>query len=295
MKAVVLGAAAGGGYPQWNCRCEVCALAWRADRRVRRATQSSVAVTADGSSWVLLNASPDIGAQIAATPALWPKADRHSPIAAVILTNADIDHVAGLLSLREGHAFPLYAAQHVHRALACNPIFGALKRMTPAIFGLGAAQSIEGLNIEFVAVPGKAPLYLEGDDPKVGAESGEAVAVIARSEGKTFVYMPGCAELTPRVVDVLKDADAVLFDGTLFTDDEMIRSGVGSKTGRRMGHVPITGSGGSLNVLATLPATQKIYIHINNTNPIWIEGSPERNTVNRAGVEVAYDGMEIAL
>jgi pyrroloquinoline quinone biosynthesis protein B len=295
MKAVVLGAAAGGGYPQWNCSCEVCALAWRADPRVRRATQSSLAISADGVSWILLNASPDIGAQIAATSLLWPRDKRHSPIAAAFLTNADIDHVAGLLSLREGHSFPLHAAQPVHSAIFANPIFGALKSITPVQAEFGTRYAVAGLEIELVAVPGKAPLYLEGDNPEIGIENGEAVAIIARSAGTSLVYMPGCAELTRGVLDLLRGADVALFDGTLFTDDEMIRSGVGSKTGRRMGHVPITGMGGSLDVLTTLSIGRKIYTHINNTNPIWIDGSPERTLVTDAGVEVAYDGMEIAL
>jgi pyrroloquinoline quinone biosynthesis protein B len=294
MKALVLGAAAGGGFPQWNCRCAVCALYWAGDRRARRRTQSSVAISRDGSSWTLLNASPDIGAQIAATPALWPSGKgRHSPIVSVVLTNADVDHVAGLLSLRERQMFDLIALPAVHEALAMNPIFDVISaRQIQAVPG-EPLQTRDGLTIELFPVPGKAPLYLEADDPKIGSEGGETAGVLARDGNRVLAYVPGCAELSPQVLARFADADAILFDGTLFTDDEMIHAGVGEKSGRRMGHVPMTGSGGSLGVLSGLPARRKIYVHINNTNPVLIDGSPERLEVERAGLEVAYDGMEV--
>lgn len=296
MKALVLGAAAGGGFPQWNCRCAVCALYWDGDRRVRRRTQSSVAISQDGKSWTLLNASPDIGAQIAATPALWPVGKtRHSPIASIVLTNADIDHVAGLLSLRERQVFDLIALPAVHAALAGNPIFGAVSASPVAAVPGEPFQSDDGLTVELFPVPGKAPLYLEGDDPRIGSEAGETAGVVVRDGTRAMAYVPGCADLTPQVLARLANADAILFDGTLFTDDEMIRAGVGEKSGRRMGHVPITGAGGSLETLSRLNARRKIYVHINNTNPVLIDGSPERLEVERAGLEVAYDGMEIAL
>jgi pyrroloquinoline quinone biosynthesis protein B len=296
MKALVLGAAAGGGFPQWNCRCAVCALYWDGDRRVRRRTQSSIATSRDGKSWTLVNASPDLGAQIAATPVLWPREGlRHSPIMSVVLTNADIDHVAGLLSLRERQSFELIALPAVHAALAQNPIFGVISaRAVPAVPG-ELLQTPDGLTVELFPVPGKAPLYLEGDDPKLGSEAGETAGVLVRDGDRVLAYVPGCADLTPELLARFADADAILFDGTLFTDDEMIRAGVGEKSGRRMGHVPITGSGGSLETLSRLNARRKIYVHINNTNPVLIDGSPERLEVEQAGVEVAYDGMEIVL
>lgn len=296
MKALILGAAAGGGFPQWNCRCSVCALYWEGDRRVRRRTQSSVAVSRDGKSWTLLNASPDVGTQIAATAPLWPSGKiRHSPIASVVLTNADIDHIAGLLSLRERQAFELIALPEVHTALARNPIFDIISaRPVQAVPG-EPLQTQDGLTIELFPVPGKAPLYLEGDDPKIGSEAGETAGVLVRDGNRALAYVPGCAELTPRVLARFEGADAILFDGTLFTDDEMIAAGVGEKTGLRMGHVPITGAGGSLETLARLNAGRKIYVHINNTNPVLIDGSPERLEVEHAGLEVAYDGMEIVL
>lgn len=297
MKALVLGAAAGGGFPQWNCRCAVCTLAWSGDPRVRRRTQSSVAVSRDGSSWTLLNASPDIREQIATTPALWPSGEgRHSPIASVVLTNADVDHVAGLLSLRERQVFDLIALPAVHEALAMNPIFDVISASRPLIAEPDVPFTTrDGLAIELFPVPGKSPLYLEGTDPKLGSERGETAGVLVRDGEQVLAYIPGCADLSPAVLTELERADAIMFDGTLFTDDEMIRAGIGEKTGRRMGHVPITGPGGSLGVLAGLAARRKIYVHINNTNPALIDGSPERLEVEHAGVEVAYDGMEVEL
>jgi pyrroloquinoline quinone biosynthesis protein B len=296
MKALILGAAAGGGFPQWNCRCAVCALYWSGDPRTKRRTQSSVAISRDGQSWTLLNASPDIGAQIAATPALWPRSTRHSPISSVVLTNADVDHVAGLLSLRERQAFDLIALPAVFEAMALNPIFQVISSARPIEAVAGAPfNTADGLAIELFAVPGKAALYLEGDDPRIGSEAGETAGVIVRDGERALACIPGCAEFSPALSAKLTGADAILFDGTVFTDDEMIRAGVGEKSGRRMGHMPIAGPGGSLDVLAALSATRKIYVHINNTNPILIDGSPEWNEVNQAGVEVAHDGMEIEL
>ena len=243
MKALVLGAAAGGGFPQWNCRCAVCALAWSGDPRVRRRTQSSVAVSRDGSSWILLNASPDIGTQIAATRALWPSGEgRHSPIASVVLTNADVDHVAGLLSLRERQMFDLIALPAVHEALAMNPIFDVVSATRSIDARPGDLLRIsDGLTVELFPVPGKVPLYLEGSDPKLGSERGETAGVLVRDGDRTLAYVPGCAEPIALGDRQIEQADAILFDGTLFTDDEMVRAGIGEKTGRRMGHVPMTG------------------------------------------------------
>ncbi len=295
MKAIVLGAAAGGGFPQWNCRCRVCALAWSRDPRAPWRTQSSLAVTGDGESWTVLNASPDLGSQIRTTPALWPRAERHSPIGTVILSSAEIDHVAGLLNLRERHSFDLVALAPVLDAIEANPIFAAVpaRRMiaTPA----NPIALAGGLTAELFPVPGKAPLYLEESAPRLASEAGEAAGIRISGHGRALVYIPGCAALSDSVRATAESADMLFFDGTLFTDDEMIRSGVGEKTGRRMGHMPITGDGGSLSWLAKLPAAQKIYIHLNNTNPALIEGSPERLIIEAAGIAVAYDGMEVRL
>lgn len=295
MQAIVLGAAAGGGFPQWNCRCRVCALAWSRDPRAPWRTQSSLAVTADGESWTVLNASPDLGSQIRTTPALWPRAERHSPISTVILSSAEIDHVAGLLNLRERHPFDLVALAPVLDAVEANTIFAAVPARRVVATAANPIALAGGLTAELFPVPGKAPLYLEERAPRLESEAGEAAGIRICGAGRSLVYIPGCAALSDSVRDAAESADVVFFDGTLFTDDEMIRSGVGEKTGRRMGHMPITGPGGSLSWLAKLPAAQKIYIHLNNTNPALIEGSPERLVIEAAGIAVAHDGMEVRL
>ncbi len=297
MQVIVLGAAAGGGFPQWNCRCPVCRLAWDGDPRVRPRTQASLAVSADGKRWILLNASPDLRAQLAATAVLQPRGTlRDSPIEAVLLTGAEVDQVAGLLNLRERQPFAIYGTDGTLATIADNSIFGVLapdlvKRQPVA---LNQPFQIAGLEAELFAVPGKVPLYLETDDPQTAEESGANVGVALRAGGAQFVFVPGAAAITDALMARLSQADLVMFDGTLFTDDEMIRNGSGSKTGRRMGHMPIDSPDGSLSALAGLSA-RKLYIHINNTNPILIDGSPERHRVEAAGVEVAEDGMEIAL
>lgn len=295
MRATVLGAAAGGGFPQWNCRCRICALAWSRDPRARWRTQASLAVTQDGESWIVLNASPDLGSQIRATPDLWPRGERYSPISTLILSSAEIDHVAGLLSLRERHPFDLIALTPVLDAVGANPIFAAVPARRVTATAAGPVMLAGGLTAELFPVPGKAPLYLEDDALRLESEAGEAAGIRISGRGRSIVYVPGCAALSDGLRAEVESADVVFFDGTLFTDDEMIRSGVGEKTGRRMGHLPITGAGGSLPWLAGLPAARKIYIHLNNTNPALIEGSPERLMIEDAGVAVAYDGMEVRL
>ena len=298
LTAIVLGAAAGGGFPQWNCRCPVCRLAWDGDRRVVRSTQASLAVTTDERHYILLNASPDLREQIAATPALQPRDGlRSSPIAAVVLTGAEIDQTAGLLALRERHAFSIYGSTQTLDAVAANPMFNVLASdlVSRRACTIGAPFTpAEGLTAELFTVPGKLPLYLEGDNPELAAETEANVGVELVCGDHRLVFVPGCAAVTPALRDRLTRADAVLLDGTLFTDDEMIASGTGTKTGRRMGHMPIDGEGGSLAALASLPG-RRIYIHINNTNPIRIAGSPERRKVEAAGWEIAADGFKIAL
>ena len=297
LTAIVLGAAAGGGFPQWNCNCDVCRLAWAGDPRVRARTQASLAVSADGKRWALLNASPDLRAQIQATRALHPRAKRESPIDAVVLTGAEIDQTAGLLSLRERSPFSLIATAATLAAVADNPMFGVLASdvVTRRAFSPGGKFPLgEGIQAELFMVPGKLPLYLEGDEPDTAAESAANVGVEISDGAKRLAYVPGAAAMTPALRERLARADVILFDGTLFTDDEMIRTGTGTKTGRRMGHMPIEGEGGSLAAFKAFPA-RKIFVHINNTNPILVDGSPERRRVESAGWEVAWDGMEIVL
>ena len=300
LTAVVLGSAAGGGFPQWNCRCPVCRLAWDGDARVHARTQASIAVSADGRRWILLNASPDLRAQLAATPQIQPRhvngEVRDSPIEAVVLTGAEVDQIAGLLHLRERQPFTVYGTRPTLDIVEDNSVFGVLapdvvKRQAIA---LDEPFTVAGVEIELFAAPGKVPLYLETDDPRTAEESGTNVGAELRAGGKRLVFVPGAARVTPGLRQRLEKADVVMFDGTLFTDDEMIRNGTGPKTGRRMGHMPIDGSDGSLAALRGLSA-RRLYIHINNTNPILIAGSPERQQVEAAGVEVADEGMEIAL
>jgi len=297
LTAIVLGAAAGGGFPQWNCACAVCRLAWSGDPRVKMRTQASLAVSADCEHWTLLNASPDLRGQLLATPALQPRtALRSSPVAAVVLTGAEIDQIAGLLTLRERQYFTIFATAETLAAVAANPMFAVLgehvRRETVAREETFALPG--NLIAELFTVPGKVPLYLEDKDPALATESGFNVGIEVRGGSRRLAYVPGAAAVTPALRTRLADADAILFDGTLFTDDEMIASGTGEKTGRRMGHMPLSGEDGTLTALARL-GHRRILTHINNTNPILIEGSPERRKVEQAGFEVAYDGMEIVL
>jgi pyrroloquinoline quinone biosynthesis protein B len=297
LTALVLGSAAGGGFPQWNCNCPVCSLAWAGDPRVTPRSQAGIAVSPDGENWVLCNASPDLRTQILKTRTLQPQRGlRHSPIKAVILTGAEIDQTAGLLTLRERQELALYATPATFAALADNSIFGALHPDKVRRHALSLGEKVEpvaGLTAELFTAPGKMPLYLEGENPEIG-ESAVNVGVELTAGERRLLYIPGAAGVTPAMRERMRRADAVLFDGTLFTDDEMIVLQAGEKTGMRMGHMPIEGPGGSLAALGDVPV-RRIFIHINNTNPVLIEGSRARKRVVDAGFEVAFDGMEIVL
>lgn len=308
MKIIVLGSAAGGGFPQWNCACRVCAEARAGTPGVLPRTQSSVAVSADGRHWFLLNASPDVGQQLARTPVLHPGGGvRHSPVAGVVLTNADVDHVAGLLSLRERQALSLYATARVHRVLAGNPIFAVLNPELVARRTLALEEEAElvlpgggraGLAVTAVAVPGKVALWLEdaaqADFGSV-AEDSIGLRVADPAGGSAFWYLPGCAAMPDDLAARLDGADLLLFDGTTWRDDEMLRGGTGAKTGRRMGHMSMAGEDGSIAALAAIDVGRRVFIHINNTNPVLLPQSPERAAVAAAGWEIAWDGMEIDL
>jgi pyrroloquinoline quinone biosynthesis protein B len=296
LTAIVLGSAAGGAFPQWNCRCPVCALAWARDPRVKPRMQTGLAVSAGDGHWTLLNASPDLPAQIRATSALHPRDGlRGSPIRAVVLTGAEIDQIAGLLSLRESTPFALYATPASHAAVAANAMFGAMSSMARHAVNPGERFTLAGgIEATLFMVPGKVPLYLEGEALELDTESAANVGIELRREGARMVFVPGTATVTEQMRERFAGADVVLFDGTLFTDDEMIRTGTGQKTGRRMGHMQIDGDDGSLRALTGLSA-RRIFIHINNTNPILVDGSAERRKVENAGWQVAEDGMEIVL
>jgi len=297
VRLLVLGSAAGGGLPQWNCRCPVCSLAWAGDPRVTPRTQSGLAVSTDGERWLLINASPDLRQQILANPALWPREGRrHSPIEAVILTNAEIDHVLGLLMLRERQPFALHATAATHAALAANPMFTALD---PAVVRRRdllpeAVLSLAGLELLPFPVPGKLPLYQEEAAPD-GELAAEILGLEIRAGGRRCVVVPNCARITPDLCARLKGADLLLFDGTTYEDDEMVRLGLSHKTAARMGHVPMAGPSGSLAGLADVSVGRRVFLHLNNSNPTLIAGSPEHAAVLAAGWELAFDGMELVL
>lgn len=309
LRVLVLGAAAGGGFPQWNSNNEASQRARRGDPAARPSTQSSIAVSGDGENWVLFNASPDIRQQINDNPQMHPQSGvRHSPIAAVLLTNGDVDHVAGLLTLRERYPLAVYATGRVLEVLRANSIFNVLnpefvdRRPMELDTGFEPKKkdgSGTGLHIVPFAVPGKVALYLE--DEKAGSNFGTveedtiALRVECNRSGKYFLYVPACASLSPSLKNQLDEASLLMFDGTLWQDDEMPLQGAGSKTGQRMGHMSLSGPEGTLAAFANSHVKRKVLIHINNTNPILLSDSPERAAVEAAGWQVAYDGMEITL
>lgn len=296
LTAIVLGSAAGGGFPQWNCRCPVCALAWDSDPRVQERTQTGLAISADGKRWTLLNASPDLREQIARTNELQPHfSRRESLIESVVLTGAEIDQIAGLLHLREAQSFSIFATDETQNTLSANPVFDALSPnfVTRNTVGLFEKFSLPGgIQAELFPVPGKVPLYLEGASSQMQAGMNAGVEISAGDA--RILFVPGAASVPSALMERMRRANAIFFDGTLFTDDEMIRLGVSEKTGLRMGHMPVAGDNGSLQALASVSA-RRIYIHINNTNPLLIEDSMERRAVIAGGFEVAHDGMEIVL
>jgi len=296
MRVLILGAAAGGGLPQWNCGCSNCVSA--RNGVIEPQSQSSVAVSADGKSWVVLNASPDIRTQLLAAVPLHPASVRGTPVSAVVLTNGDIDHIAGLLILREKTGFDVYATGEILGALSVNPVFGVLDPdlVVQKKMQIGTAfEPVDGLSITPYNVPGKVPLYQETGDVDTALISENTIGLEIRANGKTMQYVPGCAMLTPSIKERFAPSDQILFDGTVWQNDEMKNTSTGIKTGRRMGHMPISGDDGSLAQLADLQGPAKTYIHINNTNPIWNTTSPERLALKDAGWSVAYDGMEIVL
>lgn len=297
----VLGAGAGGGYPQWNCNAAVSRAAWNGAPGAPRRTQSSLAVSADGASWVLLNASPDIREQISANPVLQPRSEgpaRNSPIAAVVLTNGDVDHVAGLLSLRERHPFALHASARVLDVLAANPIFRVLDPacVTRHALAMETPFLLAGLEITPFTVTGKVALWLEdARAPGFGTQEGDTIGLKVTQGGKSLFYIPGCARVDDTLRARLEGADLLFLDGTLFIDDEMIRAGLSEKSGARMGHISMSGPEGAIAALANTIIARRLFIHINCTNPALIEGTPERRAVEAAGWDIAFDTQEISL
>ena len=299
MKVIVLGAAAGGGFPQWNAASPNNARAFAGDANFPRQTSCSLAVSQNGQDWVLLNASPDIRQQIIATPELHPHgALRASPIKAVVLTGADVDAFAGLLILRERQPFDVWATPYVLDAIARNPIFNVLAADTVSRHAIpfGATfKPVDGLTIRAHDLGGKPPLYLE-QEQGLTSHAGANVALLVRgTQGAALAFAPSCAEISP-AIDHVASADTMFFDGTMYTDDEMIRSGEGQKTAQRMGHMPMSGPDGSIERLRTRRLGMTNYfIHINNSNPVLSRASPERKAIEDAGWRIAEDGMRIEL
>ncbi len=309
MHVLVLGAAAGGGFPQWNCNCRLCLGVRRGGLETRPRTQSSIAISGDGERWLLCNASPDIRSQLAANPELHPRRiPRDSGIAGVLLVDAQIDHTTGLLSLREGCPFEVWCTPNVHQDLSSGfPLFAMLEHwqggLTWRPIGIDddhreasfEVSACPDLTFTAVALSSNAPPY----SPRRGAPTpGDNIGLLVedRRRGTRLFYAPGLGELDDRVRGFLARADCVLVDGTLWRDDELIRAGVGRATGRDMGHLALSGEHGLLRALATLPATtRRVLIHINNTNPILDERSEERATLTAAGIEVAFDGMRLTV
>jgi pyrroloquinoline quinone biosynthesis protein B len=299
MRVRVLGSAAGGGFPQWNCRCETCEAA-RAGERARPRTQSSLAIRGDDGPWFLVNASPDLRHQLETRLDPPARADgvRASPIAGVLLTDAEIDHTAGLLLLRESPTpVRVFGAAAVERALTDGyPVLPMLERYCGALWQTlepGGPQPLDGSSLAVEPFPtgGDAPRYL-GSDVELEASG---LVFRDRATGGVVTYVPGLARLDEGVIARLAASDLVLVDGTFWHDDDLARLGISDRTARDMGHTPLAGPGGSLAVLARLERPRRVLVHINNTNPILLEGSPEREEVVRAGVEVAYDGLEVEL
>lgn len=248
----------------------------------------------DGECWTLLNASPDLRQQIAATPELHPVTGlRSSPIAAVVLLSGEVDAIAGLLNLRERQPFTLFATAEIHAVLDANPIFNVLARdlVTRRVMALEEQVALPGgITLQLFSVSGKVALYLEGS---VDNADGDTVGAIVSQHGRSLIYIPGCAAMTPQLRERLRGADTVMFDGTLWTDDEMIRAGLGQKSGRRMGHMCVSGEDGTIQAFADLGVRRRILLHINNSNPVLLDDSPERAEMERAGWQVAFDGMQV--
>jgi pyrroloquinoline quinone biosynthesis protein B len=302
----VLGSAAGGGFPQWNCGCPNCVGVRRGSIAALPRTQESVAVSADGDSWFLLNASPEIRQQIESFQKLHPRSPRDTPIQGIVLTNGDLDHCLGLLSLRESQPLALYSTERVQSGFTeGNVLYRTLQRFQGhvtwhALPLEGAAQPLHllsgahsGLTLRAFAAPGKAALHLDQSKPDPGDNIGVVIADLR--SGKSLAYIPAAGASSAAVVAAASSADAVFFDGTFWSSDELIALGASKSRAEDMAHWPIGGALGSLRFLAELGRARRVYIHINNTNPMLREDSAERAAVHAAGVEVAFDGMELEL
>lgn len=300
----VLGSAAGGGFPQWNCNCRNCDGLRRGRIHARARTQSSIAVSADGGNWVLFNASPDILSQLKSFPPFQPaRAIRDTAIVAVVLVDSQIDHTAGLLMLREGRPLLVYATESVREDLTTgNPVFTVLghycgidwQRMGTDREATFRIEGVPGLDFRAVALVSKAPPYSpHREEPR----EGDNVGILVRDEasGRTLFYAPGLGQMEPKLGALFESADCLLVDGTFWSDDEMIRQQISAKRAREMGHLSLSEPGGMIEILSRYRRPRKVLIHINNTNPILDEDSQERARLSASGIEVAHDGMDIVV
>jgi pyrroloquinoline quinone biosynthesis protein B len=307
LRVVVLGAAAGGGVPQWNCGCRICRAA-RTRHPELQSTQASLAISADGDHWFLINASPDLRQQLTATPQLHPAAGklRHSPIAGVILTNGEIDAIAGLLSMREGWPFTIYAHAKVLATLKSNSVFNVLNEKTVRRQPITVEEAFEpavpdgspsGIEILPFEVTGKGAWYLEGERREGQEAAGDTLGLRIRDKAtnKFFYFLAACAAVTDDLKSRLKGAPLVFFDGTVWRDDELIAAGLGNKTGQSMGHIAMSGERGAIAALENLGIDRKIFLHINNSNPALLHDSEERRAAEHAGWHIPADGTEITL
>ena len=303
MKIRVLGAGAGGGFPQWNCNCDNCRRLRQGQLNGKARTQSSIAISTDNRNWLLFNTSPDIRAQLEAFPAIQPKEGiRDTGIKAILLIDSQIDHTTGMLMLREGKPLEVYCTEMVRQDLTTGfPLFTMLKDYCTVNHHPIACDEtpfmipgIEDIRIYAHALKSKAPPYSpHRHDPHQGDNIGVIIEQI--STGKTLYYSPGLGEIEPHVLAAMQRVDCLMVDGTFWTDDEMVQQGISHKHAREIGHLPQSGPGGMIEVLNGVAKARKILIHINNTNPILDEDSPQRKTLDAAGIEVAYDGLEIDL
>jgi pyrroloquinoline quinone biosynthesis protein B len=302
MEVILLGTAAGGGFPQWNCWCPSCRVARAEPRRAIPRSHSSAAVSADGRRWFLLNASPDVREQLARLPTEIPEGSRHVPVEGIVVTDAELDHTVGIVLLREARRLQLCATASVIRVLEEDsrilPVTRAFAEVKVTTMVPNSEISLcyrddgsSGLTVESFPVPAGPPRFAREDIP------GHTVGLIVRDQatGGACAFVPGCGDLDPMLLKRLAAVDLVLFDGTFWTDDELIRLEIGDRTARQMDHLPVSGPDGSLERLAALPARNKVYSHINNTNPMLLEESPERALVESRGLRVGADGMRFTL
>lgn len=303
----VLGSAAGGGFPQWNCACVNCGGVRKGLITASPRTQESICLSADDGNWFLVNASPDIRSQIESFGPLHPGTSRATPIQAIFLTNGDLDHCLGLLSLRENQRLVVYATESVRRGFTDgNVLYRTLQRfadqVTWRILRPGVEEPVfhadgspSGLTVKAVAVPGKPPIHLEGLVSSGGPDVNVGLRFRQSTSGRVLAYFSAVGKVTPSVVEGLEGADCVMFDGTFWSSDELSASGFLEKSAEDLGHWPVGGPEGSLSILSKIATVRRVFVHINNTNPLLRDNSHERKLVEAEGWGVAWDGMEITL